>query len=130
LALVTDALERLDVVLEADLQDLDVPAPPQPLLEVPWILLDRPRREPVLERLLPPDAVEDDAQVPVLQAVAEEQEMAPVHQRHEARRDDLADVGLGEEGDVVVLGYDIAVAGRIGTVDRSVDLENDVAPFQ
>src|SRR5262245_23772648 len=63
-----------DVARQIDVQDVHVPASPEFLVERRRVPLDGPRL--IVEPLLTRDAMQDDAQVPVAEPVAEKQEVA------------------------------------------------------
>ena len=72
----------------------------------------------VAQRLVAPEPVEDDPEVPVGHRVAEEQEVAPAELRSERDGNSGRDVRLREEVDVVVLRNDEALPlPRGGTLD-------------
>src|SRR4029450_5891456 len=76
-----------EVAREIDVENVHGAASPEFLGERRRMPLDRPRL--VVEPLLAGDAVQDDAQVPVAQPVAEKQEVALPQLRREAHRDAL-----------------------------------------
>ena len=78
---------------------------PEALLEAVDVLLHRPRGPAQLAQR--PDAVQDDAQVPVAHPVAEEPQVAVHELLEQPDGDELARVRPGEVLDVVVLGDDV-----------------------
>ena len=62
------------ILFEGDIDDLDVTLAPELAVERLRIELDRPRL--VFQFLCAPDAVQDDAQIPVAQTVAKKQKVA------------------------------------------------------
>ena len=100
-------LHSLHPLVERDVDDVDAMAVPELLVDWVRLLLDRPRRERA--RLLRPDVVENDAEVPVAHPVAEEEEVARAHLRHQRGWDQVVDIRPRDVVDVVVLGDDVAV---------------------
>ncbi len=84
--------------------------------------LHRPRG--TAELLAAPEPLQDHAHVPVAHRVAEEEEVARLHLRHQRERNLVADVRAGEVVDVAVLGEDVAVALDVAAVDRTVQLQD------
>jgi hypothetical protein len=64
--------------------------------------------------------VEDHAQVPVAEAVTEEEEIAPLELLGERFRYEVGDVRAGQILDVIILGNHVAVALGIDPVHRAV----------
>src|SRR5262249_6764416 len=87
-----------DVLVERNVEDLDAAAVPQRPLDLRRVALDRPRL--VRQLLLAPDPVKDHAQVPVLHAVPEEEEVARQELPVELRRNHLAQLRLRQVVDV------------------------------
>src|SRR2546425_10085041 len=90
------------VVLQRNVQDVDPPLAPELFLERVRVMLDRPRG--IIETLLAPNAVQDDAYVPVAQAVAEKQEVAALQFGCDPHRQERRDVGPGQGVDVPIFG--------------------------
>ena len=107
---------RCDVALEIDVEDVDVAALPELLIELGRLPLDRPRL--VGQLLLAGNAVQDDAHVPVAQAIAEEQEVALPQLRGQRHRHQVGQLGPRQVVDVVVFGDDVAVAIAVGQIAR------------
>ena len=87
--------------------------------------LDGPRL--VVQLLLAGDAVQDDPQVPVAQAVSEEQEVALAELGGEGDGHEVREIRARQVVDVVIFGDHVAVGFAVGdgAVDRAVDLEDD-----
>src|SRR5207244_9861985 len=96
-----------DVSLERDLEHVHVAPPPELALEWHRFGLNRPRA--VAERLVAPEPVQQQPQVPVGHRVAEEEEVATPQLRAECDRNDARDLGLREVLGVAVLGADAAL---------------------
>src|SRR5205809_5516822 len=99
--------EAVDVLVERKLEHVDVPPPPELALKRLWLGLHDPGS--IAERILPPETMEDDAQVPVGHRVAEKEKVAPPQLRCERHRDYVRELALREIADVVVLGDDEAL---------------------
>ena len=100
------------VVAQVDVEDRDVPRGPTAASRAAradfWTAQLTTR---LLERLLAPDAMQDHAQVPVSEAVAEEEEVSSRSScAMSVGGNEVRDVRLREVVDVVVLGDDEAVA--------------------
>src|ERR1043166_2000172 len=114
--------ERVHVVLKRQLVHVGVAASPELAFERHGLRLNGPRA--IAQRLIAPEPVENDAQVPVGHRVAEEEEVAAPKLRCDRYRDDARDVRLSEVVDVVVLGDDEALPLPFAAaVDLSVQLE-------
>ena len=85
-----------------------------------------------VQPLLAGNAVQDDAHVPVAQAISQEQEVALAQLRRERHRDEIRQVRAREVVDVVIFGDDVAVALAVGdrAIDRAVDLQDDGPLFE
>src|SRR5580765_852959 len=115
--------KALDVLLERELVDVDVPAPPELALEREGLRLYRPRA--IAQRLVAPEPIQDHAEVPVLHRVAEKEEMAATELGREAHRDNARDIRLREVVDVIVLGDDEALPLALrAPVDLAVQLQD------
>ena len=115
---------KLDVRLWVDVEDRHVVPPPERLRESARRLLHRPRA--VRDRLLSPDPVEDEAQVPVGHLVAQKQKVAAAELGRERHGHDRRQLRVPEVVDVVVLGDDEAFPLALGErVDGSVELQQD-----
>src|SRR5882724_4017521 len=115
--------ERLDVAFERQVMHVDVAAPPELALQRLCLRLHRPGA--IAERLVAPEAVEDDPQVPVAHRVSEEEEVAAPQLGCECDGHRTRDVAPGEVVDVVILGDDEALPLALrAAIDLAVELEN------
>src|SRR6185437_12009886 len=79
-------------ILHADRQNVDATLVPRSPVNGVRVLLDRPRLE-VLALLLPPQSVQHHSEVPVSQAVTEEEKVASPELRRERDRKQARDIG-------------------------------------
>src|SRR5262249_55184936 len=75
--------------------------------------------------------MEEDPQAPLVERVAEEEEVAPPQSRSDRDRHDDRDLGLREMVDVIVLADDEALPFALGShVDAAVELEDHGAALE
>ena len=123
------SLESLQILVERNVEALDPALAPELLLERGERVADRPRA--VADPLAAPDPVQEDTQAPLLERVAEEEEVAPAQPRSDCDGHDDGDLRLREVVDVVVLADDEALPLASGrAVDAAVDLEDHRAPLE
>src|SRR6266545_4062687 len=114
-----DSVEEL---LDRELVEVDAAVLPEPRLERRRLRVDRPRPRDAASADGSVDAAEHDAQVPVPEAVAEEEESALLERLREDGRHGLLLQQPRKELDVVVLRDHVLVAGGEQLVDRAVHL--------
>src|SRR4051812_41135355 len=121
--------QRVHVLLERELDELDRLAAPELPLERARARLNRPG--PVTQWLVATKPVQEEPQVPVGHRVAEEEKMAASQLGGESDRYDAGHLRLGRIVDVVVLHHDEALPLALGRpVDLSVQLEDDRASLE
>src|SRR5690349_22207738 len=118
--------ESADVLVELQLEQIDVARTPELLLERTRFGQNGPRA--IRERLARTDPVEHEAEAPLMDAIAEEEEMASPQLRCERNRNRSADVAAREITDVVVLGHDEALV--LTVLQPSAQPQDDRAPFE
>src|SRR5204863_3145588 len=98
-------------------------ATPELTLERMGIRLDCPRA--VAQRLIAPEPVENDSQVPVAHPVTQEEEVTPAQLRRQRHRHGPRHVASREVVDVVVLGDDEALPLSLrAAINLTVQLED------
>ena len=111
--------------MEVRAEQLDAAAAPELSLDGARLGLDRPR--PVRNGLVGPDPLEEDAQAPVEEPVAQEEEVGAPQLGGDRDGKASGDSALGEIRDVVVLADDEALELPCGrAIDLAVDLQDTV----
>src|SRR6266511_1991180 len=115
--------ESIDELIGVEVEDVDSALAPRLALDGIGLRRDGPRA--VVDAFATPQPVQEDANVPRAERIAEEQEVAAAELGDEADRNDSGQFGRREEVDVVVLADDEALPFPLGSaVDLAVDLED------
>src|SRR5262245_20493517 len=88
------AAKNGDVAIEIEIENLDVAPAPRAPIEIRRAELNRPGL--IVHVLLVGDAMEDNAQIPVAQSVAQKQEVAATQLRQERHRHQIREIGPSE----------------------------------
>src|SRR5207248_1214897 len=108
--------------------DLDIAGIPEALVERGRVQLNGPGapRKPLFAR----NAMQNDAQVPVAQAIAEKQEIAAPQLGRKRYRNEIRQIGSRQVIDVVIFGDNVAVLIGSAAEDRAMNLQDHGAPVE